>query len=246
MRSVHAFLVASLAVSALAGTGCTKKETLNSDEVTTKGFSLDFKALSNGTTTGVTIAVHIGTYESATYAKLIGGDHLVLTLADGTTAPLSESQEGSGSSTATYYKNSSIAQPEGVLKVDLLRANGDNATDNLVQLPPGFVLSGPTTTASRRSPVTLQWTTKSSQEMEITAKGDCIFDTTKKIIGDPGSYTFNAGDLQSLSGKEKDTCAVTFTVTRTNKTSSGFSAKFGHESRAEGVQIRTLVIQTGE
>jgi hypothetical protein len=245
MRTRHTFLFASL-VAALTITGCSKKETIPSDEVTTAGMSLDFKVTSNGTTSSAIIAIHVGDYDSNVFVRLVAQDSLKLTTPDGTTPTLNQLVNTFGGSERTVYVAENMKATEGTFTLDFFHA-GSNAKGNTLTLPSSFTLTGPTGVVSRRSPVTLNWTNPGTgYQVTIDAKGDCIFDTTKTVIGEPGSFTFNAGDLSSLSGREKDTCPVTFTVHRDGKTSNGFSSEFHHPSRAEAIQERSVVVQTGE
>ena len=249
MRTRRTLLFVSLvtlAATSLAATGCSKKETIPSDEVTTAGMSLDYKVTSNGTTSSVLIGIHVGDYDSNDFVGLVGQDALKLTLPDGTSPVFSTLKDTFNGGTRTLYVADGVHASEGTFKVDFIHG-GANALNNVLTLPPAFTVTGPTGVASRRSPVTLTWDHPGAgYDITIDAKGDCIFDTSKTVIGEPGSFTFNAGDLSSLAGHEKDTCPITFTVHRDSKTHNGFSSEFHHPSQAEGVQERTLVVQTGE
>src|SRR5260221_8552615 len=78
MRTRSLFLTALFALVATAAFGCSKKETIDSADVTTHGMSLDYQVTSNGSTTDVLVALHVGDHDSNTFASLSAGDALTL------------------------------------------------------------------------------------------------------------------------------------------------------------------------
>ncbi len=237
--------LAPLALVTVAATGCSKKESIPSDEVTTKGYSLDFKIMSDGANSTAYVALHVGSYDSNIFATLTSGDNLVLKAPGGAVLPLSKVVETLGSSVKTsYIANTNVV--EGTFLVDFTRVQGASALNNSLSLPPGFKLSTTSTgTVSRKNLLTLNWDNKGTDYViRVEWKGDCIFNDFKDPVGDPGSFTLNSGDIRA-SGDATATCPVTFRVTRKRITSNGFSAEFGHPSNAEGDQYRELTITSG-
>jgi hypothetical protein len=205
--------------------------------------SLDFQVTSNGTKSDVLVGLHVGDHDSNTFASLSSGDALTLHVSGQPDTGLQQQNLGG----KTIY-TTSINVASGDFIVDFTRTQGASAIGNTLHLPPAFTLTAPTATTSRASPVTVTWNnTGSGYNMNVAWAGDCIFNDKKDLVAgsDPGSFTINAGDIQVLSGHEKDTCVVTLTVRREMKTTAGFSAEFGHTSQAEGDQERVITIQSG-
>jgi len=210
-------LLALVAIGSLAS-ACVKKESVDSTDIATQGMSLEFHVTNDGTQSKVYTALHVGSYQSLVWAKLSTGDELVLYAPDGNQHRL------------------------GVL------ASGDKTAygTNTLVLPPSFTISAPAAAASRAETLKLSWTrSDGSHEMRVAVDGPCIIGFTRQVIGDPGEYVINGGELKPIGGKASETCKVTATVTRTVSTNSGFSAEFSkHPSNATGIQIRTVLLDS--
>lgn len=234
----------SLALVALAAApvlaGCVKRESVESQDVTTHGMSLDYMVTNDGDKTAVYAALHVGSWESATFAKLTTGDQLIINDPTGKQQALAIQQAGG----KTWYAADLTPAQSGEFKLDFIRAKGASALGNKVIVPPAFTVTAPTT-QSRMSALTFSWGAASNGKMSYTLSGDCIqAHAPKDIIGDPGSFTLNAGEIKAQTGKEMASCQVKLTVTRQLETSPCCSSEFGHPSKGIGRAIRTIAFQS--
>jgi len=234
IRSSFALAVAALPLLAL---GCAKKESVDSQDVTTHGMSLELDVVNDGTNNKVYAALHVGDWQSLVWARLTTGDQLVLNDPKGGKQALGILvQDGK-----TAY-GGSLPAMDGEYALDFLRAKGASALGNKVTVPPSFTLTAPAS-VPRKEALTFTWgAAAGTHQMAYSLSGaSCLSaHASKDIAGDPGSFTINAGELKALSGKETESCEVTLKVTRTITTNSCCSAEFGHPSRALGKQERVF------
>jgi hypothetical protein len=242
----HRFLLISSAVVALASAaGCSKKDTQDSSDVTTHGMSMDLSAYSDGTNTTVTSTLHSGDFNSNESVRLTSGDALVLHNGSSTLA-LNEHDDNTAGGVVVRYQSVLSGVSSGSFVVDFTRTSGESALGNTVVLPPAFNLTAPTGTVSRKNNITLNWdSTGNNYSVEVDLTGDCIYDLTKFVVGEPGNFTINASDVQVIAGHESDICPVTITVKRRIQSSANFAAAFGHTCGSDAQQNRTAVIQSG-
>lgn len=231
VRSVLAF-----AVVAVCAVGCVRKESIDSADITTHGTSLELDARSDGTNTKVTVAVHVGSWESHTYARLSSGDRLILTDPKGDKHTLPVIRSGD----LTSY-GIDLPVTAGSFSLDFVREKGISALGNTVALPAGFTVAAPAE-KSRKEPLTFTWDPgPGGYAMTYSLTGECILDDlSETITGDPGTFTINAGTIKTHSGDTDKTCPVTLRVTRTLASQACCSAEFGHPSRARGIQERVV------
>jgi hypothetical protein len=237
MNLLRASSFVLLAVSVLAAFGCVKKESVDSQDVTTHGMSLDLEVVNDGTHATVEAGLHVGSWESLVWARLTTGDELVLTDPTGAKRALGV-VDASGK---TVY-GATVPAIDGVFLLDFTRAKGASALGNKIAVPPAFSVTAPTT-ASRKEALTFSWPAAGgSHRMEYRlGEATCLASYLEKdILGDPGKFTLNAGDLEASPGREGESCQVTLVVTRTLVTNDCCSAEFGHPSRALGRQVRTV------
>ena len=234
MRSRTLLTIAGL----VALNACTKKESVDSRDVTTHGMSLELKVTNDGSKSHVEAALHVGSYQTYTYAKLTEGEQLILTDPSGDKRALSFI----GNNDAAKY-GADVATSGGSYLLDFIRVKGAaSALGNKVELPAGFTVN-PVGNTSRKEPLTFTWDAAAGTNatMSYSLKGNCIQShLPKSIIGDPGTFTIAGGELQATAGKTDESCVLTLTVTRTVKTNTCCSAEFGHESQAWGSQERTV------
>lgn len=234
IRSSFPFAVAAVTLLAL---GCAKKESVDSQDVTTHGMSLELQIVSDGTNNKVEAGLHVGDWQSLVWARLSAGDQLVLEDPKGSKQALPVLVADG----KTVY-GATLPAMDGVFSLDFLRAKGASAFGNKVTVPPAFKLSAPAT-VSRKEALTFTWDAAAgTYQMAYSLNGaSCLTaHSAKSIAGDPGTFTINAGELKAYSGKETESCEVTLKVTRSIVTNSCCSAEFGHPSRAIGRQERVI------
>ena len=242
--------LAPLLLASLAATGCSKKETVASSDIATHGMALDVIAKGNGSNTYVFVAVHVGDWNSNSFASLDKGDTLVLHVPGGADRPL----QINSSNGKTWYETTVDGVTAGEFVVDLVRTSAASAKGNRIALPPPFNITAPTGTVSRKNPFTVTWDAPSSgYDMNVALDGDCISHVEKTADGARSSFTFNTGDVEALGGASgthaKDVCPVTLTVTRRifkQESGGNFSSEFGHQSQRDAQQLRVATFQSGE
>ncbi|GAC1353631.1 MAG: hypothetical protein NVSMB47_06410 [Polyangiales bacterium] len=243
--------LAPLLLASLAATGCSKKETVASSDIATHGMALDVIAKGNGSNTYVFVAVHVGDWNSNSFASLDKGDTLVVHVPGGADRPL----QINSSNGKTWYETTVDGVTAGEFAVDLVRTSAASAKGNRIALPPAFNLTAPPTgTVSRKNPLTVTWDSPGSgYDLSVSLDGDCISHVEKSVVGDPSSFTFNAGDVQPIGGASgthaKDVCPVTLTVTRrifAQESGGNFSSELGHQSQRDAQQLRVATFQSGE
>jgi hypothetical protein len=237
--SIRTFLaLAALGAAPVLAIACVKKESVDSRDVTTHGMSLEFEVKNDGSASKVNAKLHVGSYQTYTYARLIDGEQLILTDPSMDKRVLSFA----GTNDAPEYV-AEVNTSGGTYLLDFLRVKGAaSALGNKLELPPAFTLKAPTA-APRNQPLTFTWdaAVDSGATMSYTLSGDCIqAHVPKNIIGDPGTFTINAGEIKAFSGKENATCRLKLTVVRAKTTNACCSAEFGHESIARGIQERVI------
>ena len=236
-------LALSVALGALCGCGDPGqlgRSVVAPSDVTTHGMALDFKVTSDGSGSHVYAAVHVGDWNSNTFASLDKGDVLTLHVTGQPDRGMQINQDGQ----KTYY-TADVPTASGDFTVDFVRVTGASAIGNVITLPLPFTLTGPSATISRKAPLTVSWTpTDSASSVRVKVHGDCIFDKEDSVIGDPGTFTFNGGDLSPLAGHENDVCPLALTVTRF-RMGGQFSSELGHPSQGDAEQYRTMTVQSG-
>lgn len=242
------FLVAFIPLVVLAA-GCSKKDTLQSTDLTTHGMSLDYKVIDDGTRADVQVYIHAGDANGNEFVQLQPGDNLVLHVGTQTFGFTQNQDAPTANGTRTWYQTFVNGVTSGDFVVDFTRTSGASALNNKITLPPSFNLTVPTGTISRKNMLTVQWDgVGTGYDVSLTADGDCIQHQAKSVIGEPGSIVLNAGDLAALAGHENDVCAVTIKVQReilAQESGGNFSSEFGHTSQRDAVQIRSVTIQSG-
>lgn len=234
-------LILTALVAAPLLAGCVKKESVDSQDVTTHGMSLELDVVNDGQKSKVYAALHVGSWESLVWARLSSGDQLIVVDPAGARQALSILN----TSGKTAY-GVDLAAMEGEFKLDFIRAKGASALGNKVTVPPAFTVVAPAM-HSRKEPLTFTWNAApgSGAEMRYSLTGPCISShVPRSISGDPGTFTINAGDIKPVTGKEMESCQLTLKMTRAIVTNACCSAEFGHPSRTNGVQERVVFFQS--
>ena len=233
--SMRTVLILAVLGSALAPLGCVKKESVDSQDVTTHGMSLEMDVINDGTKSKVYVALHVGSWQSLVWAKLSTGDQLVVIDPAGNRQELKVTY--SGNKTAYGVELPAMA---GDFKLDFTRAKGASALGNKTTVPAPFTLAVSAPSVSRKEALTFTWGAASGS-MGYSLSGSCISShVPKTIVGDPGTFTINAGELKALAGKENETCQLTLKVTRSATSDACCSSEFGHPSHSNGVQERVI------
>jgi hypothetical protein len=227
-RSVIASL--SLCVLGLSAMGCSK-ETTSSSNIKTGGIAalIDVYADANENAT-VHVKLVVGGSSSNTYVNLEGKDELKATV-NKVTKTLTSRDAG------IYEANFSGVGEDTEFNVVLERPDDTTADDNSGSLPAPFELDEPLGKQSRAmDPLEITWTPESSDEMNLTFEGDCIF-TLDKEVADTGSYTVKAGALEPTHDGDKDeACSVDLEASRSRSGSA--DSRFDPESYFHLHQVR--------
>lgn len=222
------------------GMGCKPTPAVDSTDVATHGMSLQVESVSNGSDTSLKVWVWVGDADKkGTIATLVSGDQLMLKEPTSLARVLNTvDTQGQG-----YIYGASLPALDGDrLVIDFTRSKSASALGNSVTMPPAFTLTGPSGTTVKRSEMAkVQWNAGTgSYSMHVAVDGDCLDHQEKSIAGDPGSFVFNAGEIQTITDARKnDSCAATITVYR-DITTGTFSAEFGHTSTALTRQVRSI------
>jgi hypothetical protein len=198
-----AFGILSLALLA----GCTS-ETLESDLIKTKGIAatIEVTASNDGAST-VLATLRAGGDESNTYIELQNGDELTAS-ADGSERGMSRVDEG-------QYEAGFDTGAGGVeFVVDFQRADDTSAPNSRGIMPEPFSVTAEDGKRRAEEAVVIEWGTGSNGDMNIVVEGDCIFQFDEDVP-DTGTYTIQAGELDSTGGDEPEACELTAVLTRT-------------------------------
>lgn len=160
---------------------------------------------------------------------LSGGDSLVLSAPDGASRTL----EASGFSYVAQ-----IATPSTTVTLELVRRDGSRHPSKL-ELPPGFMITGPSAT-SRSAPMVSTWPADPSFAVSVAVSAvptTCTLGWTRRYPVDPGTFTLQAADFANVLG----TCTVTVSVRR--ESTAGVTGELGVTALGL-LQVRTIVLET--
>jgi hypothetical protein len=222
------WMIGVVAIAALAG--CT--ETTSSENIKTGGIAalIEVTAGSESSST-VKATLKVGGDESNTYVILDKGDELAAT-ANGDTKGMSAQSEG------VYEAEFGTGAADTEFQVDLKRPNDTPAPDSRGTLPAPFKIGTLEDGKSRKAdPLDVTWDPSGSDDsMELEINGSCIFLYSKDIPGDSGSYTIEAGQLDSTGGDKPETCDLNVTLSR--KRSGSTDPAYDNESYFHLAQVR--------
>lgn len=161
--------------------------------------------------------------------ELQSGDELTAS-ADGSERGMSQSGEGK-------YEASFDTGAGGVeFVVDLQRADDTSAPNSRGVMPEPFSVTAEDGKRRAEEDVLIDWGTGSDGDMNIVVEGDCIFQFDEDVA-DTGSYTIQAGELDSTGGDMPESCELKATLTRTAHGSA--DAAYDSESSVALRQIRS-------
>lgn len=219
---LNRFTYSAACLVGLLAMGCSK-ETTSSSNIKTGGIAalIDVYADDDDTAT-VHVKLVVGGSDSNTYVDLTGGDRLIATADDGDPVELEAVDPG------IYEAEFSGVGEDTEFAVTLEREDDDTASANSGKLPAPFTLDEPASDLSRKDDdLEVTWTPESSDDLHVAFDGDCIFDNDHDI-SDTGSYTVEAGSLDSTGGDKPETCDIKVTLDRTREGSA--DSKFDRES----------------
>lgn len=229
----------ALAAVALALAGCSKT---SSTDIKTSGMYLDFTATADGAgSTDVSASVRVGGM-SLTFVELEGGDTLTATSGADTKTLSKVSLFNVVSYNGTFTGD----QEDKDFTVALSRPSDTPALNSSVTLPAPLTITGPAagTSYSRANGViTVTWgNSGKSEPLSVSLDGNCIDPVSRTPTGDPGTVTFNAGEVKGKKDHETETCDVTVNVRRTR--AGTVDPAFGKGGSVKGVQSRRLSIKS--
>ncbi len=238
MKCMHTLSLLAVSVGTFALMAC---ESVDSEDIKTSGMHATFTAKADGTDTALEAILRVGGETSTTYVALSDGDELAVTHGD-ETLTLSENHLGD-----YYYYTASVpttgADERFVLS--FTRAEEDSAPETVATLPAPMAFTSPAadTTFSRGTDaITVTWEPSgSTDDVNIDIAGECFVNVMENLSGDPGTYTFEAGDLESREADEDDTCVATVTLTK--KRTGTLDAAFGEGGKVYGAQVRELSLR---
>lgn len=149
----------------------------------------------------------IGGANSNTNVILEAGDALSAS-AGGQEQPLNV--QGTGEYGARF------ATSDGEFVVSLARSVDAPAPASRGALGPAFDITPPAAPVSRKEALVISWTPVDPEsQVEVELSGDCVIRESKQLGADPGSITFNPGELRAWKKQQNQTCPVQVEVTRT-------------------------------
>lgn len=217
-------------VGLLLLSACT--ETVDSKNIRTAGIAALLRAdATTDSATVVTATLKVGGASSNTYVDLAGGDRIFATGGD---SRVEMQSQGAGKYEAEF--NTAAADTEFL--VDLQREEDDDAPASVGKLPGPFSMVVPNMTMSRAKDIVITWAPAGTNDaMTIELTGNCIFNRTIDVPGDPGMHTITGGTLVSVKADMPENCDVNVEMKRTRKGTA--DSIFDSESSFILTQTRT-------
>ncbi len=231
-------IITSAALLAAVGTlmGCSKEETVSSENIKTAGIAAEIEVKAESET-NVTVRAELRVGgPDGTLVILDNGDKLSVTAA-GETKGMSAVSEG------VYEAKLGTGQEDTEFVISLERPDDTAAPNSAGKLPPPFALTAPANGLSRGTEdLTVTWDPSGTDSITINLDGDCIVDEEIKV-SDTGSHTIKAGTLSSTGPKDDPkTCDIRAQVWR-NRGGSPDSA-YDSDSKMVLRQVRSATFQS--
>lgn len=190
--------------------GCS--ESVESNDVRTSGIYPEFEVVADGGgDSEATARLKVGGNNSNTYLDLTGDDELTVT-ANSTERTM---DEASGQRYRVAFEGD-----DGGTEFVFAFLRGDEDDDapmSKVELPEPFTMMVETANAVRGTDdVDLTWTEGGSGDIDLTIRGDCIFDDFNERTPDDGAHTISAADIHERGTKSDEECTVTVSLSRIN------------------------------
>ncbi len=232
MRNV--FLIMAALV---AWTGCSD---VSSEDVLTSGMYADLRVeASDHGTSPVTAVLKVGGAKSNTYVQLAEGDELVASVGDETQTMV----EQTIGDYHEYVAGFATAEGGDVFTVSLNRTIDAGAPNSVMTLPDPFDIDPVEGPFQRSQDITITWSPAGSTDnMRISATGDCVLAYERDISGDPGTVTIEANSLIPINDDLQESCNVVYQLDRWR--AGTLDPGYGEGGKAIAHQIRTVSVLT--
>lgn len=221
-------------------------ERVDSTDVTTDGLYADVRLLSlDGVSTDVAVTLAVGG-PNGTRVSLTNGDRLTA-VAMGRTVDLSPREDLFGS--PSYAGTLPHAGENVAVVVDYLRGDrsaqaqscgNTSAVGSYALMTKPFELSPMTSSARLAQPVTVAWSNRSAEPMEIRVDGSCVRGGVDRV-SDGGAFAIPGAWLAASDPKNPSSCSVRVQARRC--ATGRVSPAFGEGGRVEACQERSLAFR---
>lgn len=195
----------------IASAGCSS---VKSEDVYTDALYANLTAISDGDGTRAEAVLRVGGAASTTYVQLTGGDTITVTGG----AESSEMTETNLGNLYGYVADLAVQDEDTEFLFDLERTLDDGAPNSTCTLPAPLEILSPAdgdSTSRGAASLTVTWDPSGeNDDLLVSVSGDCFSNVEESVAGDPGTYTFEPGTLESFEGSEDETCSGTVTVLR--------------------------------
>lgn len=223
-------------ITALAGCSTT-----DSSDVLTSGIYAGITASAPGNgSTQVSATLYLGNPINLNFVELTGDDKLVASH-DGQEKVMLETEILNIVSHSVSFDTDNEGDE---FSVAFDRTVDDGAPDSSVTLPAPFDITPPASTSwSRQTAVSVDWSPVSTDAIRWEARGDCIEIASGTLDDDAGTLTIAANQIQKrMADGVADTCPMTLTITRVRQ--GDLDPGYGKGGSIEGWQVRTLDLTT--
>ena len=216
-------------------------ESVESTDVMTSGVYADIEAVAEGDgSTRASAILRVGGADSNTFLELVADDSLTASTGEET----QELIEQSIGDYFSYVADFDVDAEDTEFVVAFERTVDEGAPNTTLSLPALFDLTGPeegVTLSRSEEDITITWESSGTEdEMLWSASGGCFFDASGGIEGDPGTFTIEAGTLESVDEDEPETCEATLVITRSRV--GDLDPGYGEGGSVFGKQMRSVDI----
>lgn len=202
---------------ALTGLGLVGCESVDSDEINTKGLYAEFSATDTGLgDTTVFARLRVGGPNSLDFLNLVGGDTLVAHHGE----EEKKMTEREPLPDLIGYAATFTDSGEGVYGIDFERPDETSALGAQVTVPPGFAPIVPAEDAvvSRAAELQVAWTPPpvAGSRARVYVQGSCFTMAHIDAAEDPGEIVIPASAWQVSAGREGETCDGVIVIERIN------------------------------
>lgn len=200
-----------MSAALLGAVGCSS---VKSEDVYTDALYANLTAVSDGDGTRAEAVLRVGGAASTTYVQLTGGDKFTVTGG----AESSDMTETNLGNLYGYVAELAVDDQDTEFLFNLQRSLDDGAPNSTCTMPPPLDIQSPAdgdSTSRGAASLTVTWDPSGeNDDIIVSVTGDCFSNAEESVAGDPGTYTFEPGTLESYEGSEDESCAGTVSVTR--------------------------------